>query len=175
MAARRVDRGKMLLDQLTGWEQPSWEAEKTETEGREPGSESLPGMNSWHLLPFLFAIQEINQNPRLLPNITLGYNIYENYFSAKMTFDAMLDFLSPGQKDIANYICERKNNLVAVIAGAESEISNQMLSMLGIYKIPLMQTIATSVQKISIQTRSMINVFPKSSLSYPTKNLWGSP
>uniref|UniRef100_A0A8D2LQA1 G-protein coupled receptors family 3 profile domain-containing protein n=1 Tax=Varanus komodoensis TaxID=61221 RepID=A0A8D2LQA1_VARKO len=57
-------------------------------------------------LAFLHAIQEINQNPELLPNISLGYSIYNNFYNSRITYDIMLDMLSPGQKNIPNYSCQ---------------------------------------------------------------------
>ncbi|XP_066469200.1 vomeronasal type-2 receptor 26-like [Tiliqua scincoides] len=93
-------------------------------------------MHFWDLLPFFFAIHEINQNPRLLSNVSLGYNVYENYFNARLTYEAMTDLLSTGQKSLPNYTCGRRNKLVAVLEGADSATSRQISSMLGIYKIP---------------------------------------
>ncbi|XP_066469191.1 vomeronasal type-2 receptor 26-like [Tiliqua scincoides] len=93
-------------------------------------------MHFWDLLPFFFAIHEINQNPRLLSNVSLGYNIYENYFNARLTYEAMIDLLSTGQKSLPNYTCGRRNKLVAILEGADSATSRQISSMLGIYKIP---------------------------------------
>ncbi|XP_066469189.1 vomeronasal type-2 receptor 26-like [Tiliqua scincoides] len=97
---------------------------------------SIKALRFWDLLPFFFAIHEINQNPSLLPNVSLGYNIYENYFNARLTYEAVMDLLSTGQKSLPNYTCGRRNKLVTVLEGADSAISGQISSMLGIYKIP---------------------------------------
>ncbi|KAF7234942.1 hypothetical protein EYD10_18187 [Varanus komodoensis] len=87
-------------------------------------------------LAFLYANHEINQDPSLLPNISLGYSIYDNYFNARITYDAMLDLLSPRSTNIPNYGCGRPSGLVAVVEGADSEISVPISTLLGIYKIP---------------------------------------
>ncbi|KAM3848304.1 vomeronasal type-2 receptor 26-like [Vipera latastei] len=88
------------------------------------------------ILPFFFAVHEINHSPRLLPNISLGYNIYENFFNARITYEAMMDFLSTGQENVPNYRCGRQKKLLAVLEEAESELFDHISTFLGIYKIP---------------------------------------
>ncbi|XP_058023750.1 vomeronasal type-2 receptor 26-like [Ahaetulla prasina] len=90
----------------------------------------------WKFMPFLFAIEDINRDDHLLPNITLGYNIYENFFKVEMTTDPLLDLLSDGEANVPNYRCGRQRNTVAVLEDVETGISIQMSTLLGTYKIP---------------------------------------
>ncbi|XP_070592755.1 vomeronasal type-2 receptor 26-like [Erythrolamprus reginae] len=92
--------------------------------------------NFYHILPFLLAVHEVNQHSRLLPNITLGYNIYENFFSVRLTSEAMLDVLSTGQENVPNYSCGRQKNLLAILEEMDSELFDQLANVLSIYKIP---------------------------------------
>ncbi|KAF7234630.1 hypothetical protein EYD10_18360 [Varanus komodoensis] len=66
----------------------------------QPASHGPPGLASidyWKILSFLFAIQEINQNPSLLSNLTLGYSIYDTHNDARLISDTAIDLLSSSQ------------------------------------------------------------------------------
>ncbi|KAK9405544.1 type-2 vomeronasal receptor [Crotalus adamanteus] len=95
-----------------------------------------PATEYWKMLSFLFAMQAINKNLNISFNITLGYNIYDNNFNAQMTSEALVDLLSEGEANVPNYSCGRQRNTVAVLEGADTDISIQISTMLGTYKIP---------------------------------------
>ncbi|KAF7234860.1 Vomeronasal type-2 receptor 26 [Varanus komodoensis] len=84
----------------------------------------------------MFSIREINQNPRLLPNFSLGYDIYESHDDARTTSYAMLGMPAAGESHLANLDCGKKKNLLAILEGTESELSTLISAMSGIYKIP---------------------------------------
>ncbi|KAM3848328.1 vomeronasal type-2 receptor 26-like [Vipera latastei] len=100
----------------------------------------------WKLVPFLFTIEGINQKGRLLPNITLGYSIYENFFKIEMTTDPLLDLLSDGMANVPNYRCGRQKNTVAVLEESETGISIQISTILGTYKVPQLHPFLQSSQ-----------------------------
>ncbi|XP_044278751.1 vomeronasal type-2 receptor 26-like [Varanus komodoensis] len=98
--------------------------------------ESFLLLKYWHVLSFLLSIHEINENPRLLPNISLGYDIYESHFDARTASYAMLGILAVGESHLPNFRCGKKNHLLAILEGTESDISTLIPAMSGIYKIP---------------------------------------
>ncbi|XP_070790218.1 vomeronasal type-2 receptor 26-like [Pituophis catenifer annectens] len=83
----------------------------------------------------IFAVQVINKNSQLLHNLTLGYNIYDNYLSTLGTSDALMDMLSTGEDNVPNYSCGRKDNLLALVDGTHRDISIQMSTFVGTYKV----------------------------------------
>ncbi|XP_053120504.1 vomeronasal type-2 receptor 26-like [Hemicordylus capensis] len=88
-----------------------------------------------HVLSLMFAIQEINNNPSLLPNITLGFHIYDNLFGSRTTYESVLDLLFRQQNNAINYKCNGKD-VLSVIGGLGAEHSIQMATIFSVYKIP---------------------------------------
>ncbi|XP_032092127.1 vomeronasal type-2 receptor 26-like [Thamnophis elegans] len=89
-----------------------------------------------HILALVFTIKEINRNSELLPNISLGFHIVNNYFPARITYKAMLSLLSTQQKFVPNFTCDLKKTFIAVIGGRLTETSFNMAIVLANYKIP---------------------------------------
>uniref|UniRef100_A0A8C6X2I1 G-protein coupled receptors family 3 profile domain-containing protein n=1 Tax=Naja naja TaxID=35670 RepID=A0A8C6X2I1_NAJNA len=87
--------------------------------------------NYQHILALAFAIQEINRDPQLLPNITLGFRIYEEKQHASMIQDVSLSLLSSRGKVSPNYKCNTQDNLLSVLGGLNSRTSYQMATLFG--------------------------------------------
>uniref|UniRef100_A0A670JLX6 G-protein coupled receptors family 3 profile domain-containing protein n=1 Tax=Podarcis muralis TaxID=64176 RepID=A0A670JLX6_PODMU len=74
-----------------------------------------------HILALAFAIKEINENPSLLPNVTLGFHVLNSYYVAKTTFKATLSLLSTPHRFVPNFKCDTQSHLIAAIGGLVSE------------------------------------------------------
>ncbi|XP_054850477.1 vomeronasal type-2 receptor 26-like [Eublepharis macularius] len=89
-----------------------------------------------HVLALVFAIKEINENPKILPNVTLGFHIYDSYSYEKMTYHTTLDLLFKSYRLVPNYKCSVSKNLIAVVGGLGSDISICISDISSLYKIP---------------------------------------
>ncbi|KAM6451768.1 vomeronasal type-2 receptor 26-like [Liasis olivaceus] len=92
--------------------------------------------NYQHILALVFAIKELNEGPQILPNITLGFHIYDSHMNAKWAFRSAMQLISPKKQFLPNYHCGTKDNLLAVIEGLEIESSLRIPKLFSIYKIP---------------------------------------
>ncbi|KAK9405391.1 type-2 vomeronasal receptor [Crotalus adamanteus] len=122
----------------------------------------------WKFVPFLFTIEGINQKGHLLPNITLGYSIYENFFKIEMTTDPLLDLLSDGMANVPNYRCGRQKNTVAVLEEAEVGISIQISTVLSTYKVPqISYSFASKILGDKTQFPFFYPMLPAEGVQYP--------
>ncbi|XP_044514890.1 vomeronasal type-2 receptor 26-like [Gracilinanus agilis] len=92
--------------------------------------------NTQQVLALIDAIKEINRDPKLLPNISLGFQVYNAYHSDARTLESSLRWLSGQYQFIPNYSCRKQNRTVAVIGGGTSTLSVQMSTLLNLYKFP---------------------------------------
>ncbi|XP_074153848.1 vomeronasal type-2 receptor 26-like [Sminthopsis crassicaudata] len=93
-----------------------------------------------------FTLHEINRNPNLLPNISLGYRIYNSYSSEERTLENYLRLLSGTHQPLPNYNCREPGKVVAAIGGATSTLSVQMGSLLDLYRLPQMHSYLKNTQ-----------------------------
>ncbi|KAM3855456.1 vomeronasal type-2 receptor 26-like [Vipera latastei] len=118
--------------------------------------------NYQHILALAFAIQEINKDPWLLPNITLGFRIYEENQYASMAQDVSLSLLSSRGKLFPNYKCDIQHDLLSVLGGLNSRISYQMASIFSNFKISqLGYRFSDSVLRDKIQFPTFYQIDPQ--------------
>ncbi|XP_013362661.1 PREDICTED: uncharacterized protein LOC102016949, partial [Chinchilla lanigera] len=95
----------------------------------------LTPSNYQNYLAFAFAIEEINRNPHLLPNISLGYE-FHNFISCHWMMLESSFILLTGQHEIPNYTCERGSKCAAVLTEMSWGTSGQIGSLLDLYRFP---------------------------------------
>ncbi|XP_013362656.1 PREDICTED: vomeronasal type-2 receptor 116-like [Chinchilla lanigera] len=91
--------------------------------------------NYKNVLTFIFAIEEINRNPHLLPNMSLGYEFHNIYYSHWRLLESFF-ILYTGQDEIPNYFCGRESKSVAVLTGTAWANAAQTGTLLELYKFP---------------------------------------
>ncbi|XP_043932255.1 extracellular calcium-sensing receptor-like [Protopterus annectens] len=84
----------------------------------------------------IYAIEEVNSNLHLLPNITLGFSIYDSCDTIKRALEGTLWLLSGHGETIPNYLCQRKPPITAIIGESRSQVSIPMARILGLYMFP---------------------------------------
>ncbi|XP_062993218.1 vomeronasal type-2 receptor 26-like [Elgaria multicarinata webbii] len=89
-----------------------------------------------HILSLAFAVNEINEIPKILLNATLGFHIYDSYNNARMTYRTTLDLLFKSHRFVPNYECNTHKKIIAVIGALASVTSFRMAHILSLYKIP---------------------------------------
>ncbi|XP_077334587.1 uncharacterized protein LOC143975928 [Lithobates pipiens] len=81
----------------------------------------------------VLTADNINQNPEILPNITLGFHVTDSCIYSSMAVRNVLSILSGPQKTVPNYSCSGKDKLVGFIGDHFSVTTIPMAQILGIY------------------------------------------
>ncbi|XP_006009625.1 extracellular calcium-sensing receptor-like [Latimeria chalumnae] len=84
----------------------------------------------------VFAIEEINKNKQLLPNISLGFAIYASCNVAARAIKGIMWMVTGQEETIPNYRCDLQAPLAAIVGGGASSMSIPMARISGIYKYP---------------------------------------
>ncbi|EGW03678.1 Vomeronasal type-2 receptor 26 [Cricetulus griseus] len=88
------------------------------------------------ILAMMFAIEEINNNPYLLPNTSLGFEVYNVPHDQRHTLANVFVSFSGTGYGISNYRCASESTPVAVLTGPSWALSEHIGTLLGLYKFP---------------------------------------
>ena len=124
----------------------------------------------------LFAIDTINRDPNLLPNITLGAQIYDTCLSKTIAADRAKEFIKMSLMQDG-----KKGRLAGVVGALTSGVSLVVANFLRVFEIPQISYASTSetlsnkdiysyflrtVPPDSFQARAMIDIVKKFGWSY---------
>ena len=89
-----------------------------------------------------FAIDEINRNPKLLPNVTLGYNIFDACYMLGVGFRAVMSLIS-GRKETfqLDESCVGSPPVLGIVGPSTSTNSIAISSVLGLYRVPMVSSV----------------------------------
>ncbi|XP_066566348.1 extracellular calcium-sensing receptor-like [Amia ocellicauda] len=90
-----------------------------------------------------FAIEEINRDPALLPNITLGYRLYDNCVNLAGAFRAATALISGVGNTFTDYSCTGTPPVLGIVGDPGSTNSISISRMLGLFHVPLVSYYAT--------------------------------
>ncbi|XP_032070928.1 vomeronasal type-2 receptor 26-like [Thamnophis elegans] len=107
---------------------------------KDPYPFSLPYLptpiNYQQFMALVFAVREINKDEVLLPNISLGFNMYDNANWNKRVSLISLFLLSTRDQMVPGYKCDQRDTLLSVIGGDDPKYSMPMASIFSIFKVP---------------------------------------
>uniref|UniRef100_A0A1B8YAK7 G-protein coupled receptors family 3 profile domain-containing protein n=1 Tax=Xenopus tropicalis TaxID=8364 RepID=A0A1B8YAK7_XENTR len=89
-----------------------------------------------HYLAFMFAIDEINKNPQILPNISLGYQIYDSCGAEVRAGSGTLGILSGTQRTVPNYNCWNNGKLLGFLGDFSTSTTYVIAQIVRLFKYP---------------------------------------
>ncbi|XP_063785739.1 taste receptor type 1 member 1-like [Pseudophryne corroboree] len=91
----------------------------------------------------MFAVEEINMNPNVLGNMTLGLQVYKTCNMPHYEVQGALNLLSESSMAIPNYRCRGRSAFSAVIGSSFSANSILVANILGVFRYPQISAFST--------------------------------
>ncbi|XP_031750970.1 vomeronasal type-2 receptor 26-like [Xenopus tropicalis] len=85
------------------------------------------------LMDFRFAVEQTNKDPARLPNLTLGYHIYDSCGDPRKAVRSVLQILSGTREPVPNYSCVGKRHIAGFIGDLTSETTVPIAQILTLY------------------------------------------
>ncbi|XP_043914021.1 extracellular calcium-sensing receptor-like [Protopterus annectens] len=113
----------------------------------------------------VFAIEEINRSYDLLPNFTLGYQIYDSCYALIKSLEGTFWLLNGQEKSVPNYSCRLRSQHSVIIGDSSSVRVIPMARILGLTRYPQI-SYAASVSTLSdkVQFPSFLRMMPSDAL-----------
>ncbi|XP_018097061.1 vomeronasal type-2 receptor 26 [Xenopus laevis] len=89
--------------------------------------------NVKNFMNFRFAVEQTNKDPERLPNVTVGYHIYDSCRSPLKAVRSVLQILSGTREPVPNYSCVGKRNIAGFIGDLTSEATIPIAQILTLY------------------------------------------
>ncbi|XP_017945145.1 vomeronasal type-2 receptor 26 [Xenopus tropicalis] len=86
-----------------------------------------------YLVDFRYAVEQTNKDPARLPNLTLGYHIYDSCGDPRKAVRSILQILSGTREPVPNYSCVGKRNIAGFIGDLTSETTVPIAQILTLY------------------------------------------
>ncbi|XP_060929416.1 extracellular calcium-sensing receptor-like [Limanda limanda] len=97
-----------------------------------------------HAMTMAFAIEEINRSTDLLPNVTLGYSLYDNCATLVIGFSAALSLASGREEDsLLQEACVGPPPVLGIVGDSFSTFSIASSDVIGLFKLPIVSYFAT--------------------------------
>ncbi|XP_069495785.1 extracellular calcium-sensing receptor-like [Ambystoma mexicanum] len=113
------------------------------------------------ILAMVFAIKEINERTDLLPNITLGFRIFDSCLSEMKAVRGTLDLLSGKKAPVPGYRCPMRPPLAGIIGEALTSLTVPMARITGALHYPqISHSAAFSVLSDKLQFPSFFRTIP---------------
>ncbi|CAJ0916262.1 unnamed protein product, partial [Ranitomeya imitator] len=108
-----------------------------------------------------FAVEEVNKTPDFLPNVTLGFQVFDACTVLQRAISGTLQLLSGYGKPLPNYRCKQDIRLAAVIGHSISTYTMLLAQILGLYRYPQISHFSTSsLLSNRIQFQSFFRTVP---------------
>ena len=113
----------------------------------------------------IFAIEKVNNDSNLLPNISLGYDIRDFCYSSALAMKIAYDFVRDADPDVQQATKNTSNvnvlkPITALVGPPDSETSLLVSSLLGVRDIPIISPAASSVELSTSLYRNFYRTIP---------------
>ncbi|XP_042269817.1 extracellular calcium-sensing receptor-like [Thunnus maccoyii] len=114
------------------------------SEPRQPSCQGFDTLGFRHAQTMAFAIDEINRNSNLLPNVTLGYSLYDNCGALVIGFSGALSLASGREEQFQlQENCLGTPPVLGIVGDSFSTFTIAASNVLGLYKMPMVSYFAT--------------------------------